>query len=111
MTVTLSGSDTSEATVPTSVSIPANQSSATFTVTMVNDTILDGPQTVTITATATNYAAGSASLQVTDYETLSVSVSVSPISERSGTASGHGDPRQLRSQRAFDGRIGQQRHE
>ena len=60
LTVTLSSSDTTEATVPATVTIPANQASATFTVTGVNDTLLDGTQTATITATAAGYVSGSA---------------------------------------------------
>jgi uncharacterized delta-60 repeat protein len=52
LTVNLVSSDTTEATVPPSVVIPAGQSSATFSITAVNDFIPDGSQNVTITATA-----------------------------------------------------------
>ncbi len=52
LTVYLSSSDTTEAAVPASVTIPANQASATFDVAAVDDAILDGTQTVTIKATA-----------------------------------------------------------
>jgi hypothetical protein len=55
---TLVSSDTSELTVPASVTIPAGASSATFTVTAVDDTLLDGTQAATITAFA-NTAGGS----------------------------------------------------
>ncbi len=48
--VTLISNDTSELTVPTFVTIPAGASSATFTVTAVDDTLLDGTQTATVTA-------------------------------------------------------------
>jgi uncharacterized delta-60 repeat protein len=51
MTVNLNSSDISEATVPASVIIPAGQSSVTFNINAVDDVILDGTQTVTITAT------------------------------------------------------------
>src|SRR6185437_3324020 len=52
MTVQLTSSDTTEATVPVFVTIPASQSSATFPIAAVDDSIPDGPQTVTISASA-----------------------------------------------------------
>jgi len=64
--VSLSSNDTTEATVPLSVTIPAGQSSVTFTVTAVNDTVIDGTQTARITGTAALYTAGSISLTVAD---------------------------------------------
>ena len=64
--VSLSSNDTTEATVPLSVTIPAGQSSATFTVTAVNDTVIDGTQTARVTATAALYTAGNISLTVAD---------------------------------------------
>jgi hypothetical protein len=51
ITVGLASSDTSEATVPASVTILANQASATFPIAAVDDTIYDLSQTVTISAT------------------------------------------------------------
>ena len=51
LTVNLVTSDTTEATVPVVVVIPANQASASFNITSVNDSI-DGVQNATITATA-----------------------------------------------------------
>src|SRR4051794_22750573 len=41
LTVALASSDTTEATVPAAVTIPAGSASATFTVTPVDDTVLD----------------------------------------------------------------------
>lgn len=52
LVVSLSSSDPTEATVPATVTILANQTSATFDVTAVDDTFPDGDKTVTITATA-----------------------------------------------------------
>ena len=66
LTVSLSSSDTSEATVPSTVTILAGQSTATFAVNAVDDTDVDGMQSVTIAATATGYDPGSCSVQVTD---------------------------------------------
>ena len=44
VTVNLTSSDTSEANVPSTVTILAGQSSATFAVSAVNDTVVDGTQ-------------------------------------------------------------------
>ncbi|BAU09037.1 hypothetical protein CEN41_24170 [Fischerella thermalis CCMEE 5330] len=50
LTVSLASNDTTEATVPTTVEIPAGQTSATFDVAAVDDAIADSTQTVTFTA-------------------------------------------------------------
>ncbi len=52
LVVSLSSSDTSEATVPTAVTLPTNVLSATFAIDAVDDELHDGSQQVTITATA-----------------------------------------------------------
>jgi dockerin type I repeat protein/pre-peptidase len=70
LTVTLSSSDTTEATVPATVVIPANQTFVDFTITAVNDQVVDGAQTVTITATAAGFVAGAQSLRITDSSSL-----------------------------------------
>ena len=64
--VNLSSSDTTEATVPNTVTIPVGQNSATFIITGVSDGINDGSQAVTITASATGLNSGSDNLEVTD---------------------------------------------
>ncbi len=64
--VTLSSSDTGEATVPATVTIPAGQNSTTFTISSVDDDVLDGPQTVTILAMANGRSDGSDTLTVTN---------------------------------------------
>jgi hypothetical protein len=70
--VTLQSSDTSEATVPATVTIPAGFTSVTFDVMVVDDAVADRTQTVTITATATGFLGAMDSLQVTDDETWTV---------------------------------------
>ena len=70
LTVNLSSSDTSEATVPATATIPAGQSSVTVNLAAVDDTVVDGTQTVTITASATGFASGSDTLQVTDNDVV-----------------------------------------
>ena len=64
--VTLTSNDTSEATVSSSVTIPANESSVAFVVNAVEDTELDGSVSVRIDATAVGYTAGRAFITVTD---------------------------------------------
>ncbi len=85
LTVNLSSSDTTEATVPATVLIPANQSQVDFTITAVDDALLDGTQTVTINATATGYQAAAGSIDVTDAESLDLSFAFNEMSERGGT--------------------------
>ncbi len=89
LVVSLSSNDTSEATVPGAVTIPAGQTSVTFWVAVADDTLVDGTQPVTITATAAGCLSGSARVDVTDWETLGVSISPASISENGGTATGN----------------------
>ena len=88
--VTLNSADTSEATVPPTVTILANQNSATFNVTAVNDALRDGTQIATIGATAGGFASGSGPVSVTDDEVDTISLAIVPgsISENGGTATG-----------------------
>ena len=67
LVVSLTSSDTSEATVPTSVTIPANQTNVTFAVAAVDDQISDGSVNVTLTATAGSLSA-TATITLTDNE-------------------------------------------
>ncbi len=76
LTVALTSSDTTEATVPVSVTIPAGQTGATFVITVVDDTIVDGAQPVTVTATAAGFTAGAATDSVADNEAHHFSVAV-----------------------------------
>ncbi len=66
ITVNLSSNDTSELTVPASITIPAGQTSAQFTVNSVNDTVIDGTQIVQINATANGYSSAISTISVTD---------------------------------------------
>lgn len=75
LAVSVSSSTTEQATVSTAtVTVPAGQATATFTVNPVNDTWLDGSQTVTISATASGYQAASTTLTVNDNETAVLTV-------------------------------------
>ena len=68
LVVTLTSDDTSEATVPATVTILDGQASATFDIAAVDDSEADGTQTATITATATGMSGGSDTVDVTDDE-------------------------------------------
>ncbi len=72
LVVSLSSSDVSEATVPTSVTIAAGAASATFAVTAVDDSVRDRVQDVTITASATGLTNGVDRVAVSDNEKVLV---------------------------------------
>ena len=90
MLVSLSSNDTSEATVTATVTIAAGETSATFAINAVDDALLDGPQQVTILAAATGYAGGMAVVQVTDQETLTVSMTPASVAENAGAGAATG---------------------
>ena len=66
LVVQLTSDRATEARVPATVTIPANQSQASFTITSVNEFIIDGNQFVQITANALDYQSGVATLTVRD---------------------------------------------
>ena len=82
----LSSSDTTEATVPATVTIPAGQPSTTFAISAVDDLLLDGTQRVMLSASSSGYVSTERTIDVTDHETLTLELSVLAISENGGTA-------------------------
>jgi len=66
LVVNLASDDTSEATVPATVTILAGQTSANFTVNAVDDGIVDGTQLATITASFSGFIDGTDAIDVTD---------------------------------------------
>jgi methionine-rich copper-binding protein CopC len=92
LTVSLSIDDTSEASVPSSVTFGAGQSSVSFNIDAVDDNIFDGSQNVVLTASKSGFANGTANLTVTDNEvpTLSVSVVGNSFSEAAGNGAAIG---------------------
>ncbi|MCP4710783.1 MAG: hypothetical protein GY869_19330, partial [Planctomycetes bacterium] len=66
LTVNLSSSDTEEAQVSSPIYITSGTSSKTFSITIVDDSIVDGTDSATITATASGYNQGSDSITVYD---------------------------------------------
>ena len=85
LTVNLTSSRTSEVTVPASVVIPAGQTNAVFDLTIIDDSLLDGDQVATITASTLNTNAYAA-ITVHDNETATLSVTLpASASEAAGT--------------------------
>ena len=66
LTVSLSSDDTSEVTVPSSVIIPAGSLTTTFDLTIVDDAVTDGTQSVTVTGSATEFPSASDTISVLD---------------------------------------------
>ena len=81
MVVTLSSSDETELVVPASVEIPANQSSASFAVEVVDDTVLDGDILVTVTGTTPGGGFADANVTILDAEGVSFEINAlaSPV--------------------------------
>ena len=71
LTVSLTSSDPSRLTVPASLTVPAGQTAVPLPMTVVDDTLLNGLEVVTITAAASGYATGAATIAVHDNETAS----------------------------------------
>ncbi len=83
LTVTLLNSAPGELTVPATVLIPAGQATASFAVSAVNDTLLDGSQSVSVNASASGYFGIPASIVVHDNETTTLTVAL-PVSAEEG---------------------------
>ncbi|MBB3205139.1 autotransporter-associated beta strand protein [Rhodopirellula rubra] len=77
MTVTLTSDDTGEAIVPPTVTIEAGQTtSAAFSITAVDDLVVDGTQTVTLTATHADHVGGSDQVEVTDDDVPALTLAI-----------------------------------
>lgn len=73
LTVQLTSSDTTEATVPSSVVIPAGASSTTIGVNAIDDALFDGSQTVVFTPSANGYTSiVAATATVTDFQPITL---------------------------------------
>ena len=87
--IALSSSDTSEATVPPTVTILAGQTNRTFDLTIIDDGVLDGTQTSTITASASGFANGYGTISVFDNETATLRAALPATAvEGQGTVQG-----------------------
>ncbi|MEO5714509.1 MAG: M36 family metallopeptidase [Luteolibacter sp.] len=68
VTVHLSSSDPGEFTVPASITFQPGQTHASFPITVINDSEIDGTQSVTLTASVDSWTDASATILVTDNE-------------------------------------------
>ena len=68
LTVNLTSSAIDEATVPETVTIPAGETSVMAIITGINDSVSDGNQPVTITASASGLNSGEVEVNVTDID-------------------------------------------
>lgn len=82
VTVALVSSDTTEVAVPATVFIPAGQSNAVFDLSVIDDALLDGDQTATISVSALNYTNAQAAITIHDNETATLSVILPQRHER-----------------------------
>lgn len=76
VTLALASSSSSELQVPSTLTIPAGQTSASFSVTVFNDTLLDGDKSVTVTASITGGPSGSKTVLVLDNEPRTLTLSL-----------------------------------
>ncbi len=83
LTVNLASSDTTKVTAPATVVILAGETNTDFDLTIVDNSVLDGTQTATITASAPEVADGSGGISVADNETATLTLSL-PASAREG---------------------------
>ncbi len=69
LTVNLMSSDTSSVTVPATVTVSAGGTEATFDLTIIDDSLLNGSRAAKITASAPGYTSGRATIRIDDNET------------------------------------------
>ncbi|WP_207689828.1 hypothetical protein [Desulfonema limicola] len=91
LSVKLTSLNPSEVTVPKNLIIPAGETSAAFVLTIRDDTLADGTQTVPILATASGHQflnGGRAEIRITDNETAVLSVSLPETADEGGQITG-----------------------
>ncbi|NUQ61376.1 MAG: S8 family serine peptidase [Pirellulales bacterium] len=87
--VTFSSSNTSALPVPPIITIPAGQSSISFTIATADNDLVDGSRTATITASAVGFLPGTAEMSVLDDDTPTLRVFVDAETiEEGGTVTG-----------------------
>ncbi len=86
LTVNLTSGDTTLLTLPASVTIPAGQTTASFTATMPDNGVHEGPKPVTVTAAANGLTTGTTSIIVNDANVDHYTFSGVPANVPAGTA-------------------------
>ena len=82
--IQLTSADVSEATVPSTVTIPAGVTLVTIGITAVDDTLLDGTQSVEFIARSNSIASLPISILVLDHETVTVALNINQTREDAG---------------------------
>ena len=108
LTVNLSSSNTNKATVPATVVIPIGQTAAQFPVSAIDNTIIDGDVTVTITARSGLDAANrtvvprasagliaTANVIVTDNDTVTPPANQAPVAQNQSVTTSQNTPKTL----------------
>jgi hypothetical protein len=89
LTVTLTSSDPSRLTVPSTITIQPGQTSVVLPITVIATGQLDSLENVTISATASGYSTGNANVNVHSGQSATLTVSLpSQVSEGAGTVVG-----------------------
>ena len=76
VSVALTSSDATAVQVPATVMIPAGQTSADFTIAVIDDTKIDGTQPATITAHVANWTDGTTNIAVQDNENTNLALTL-----------------------------------
>jgi hypothetical protein len=86
LTVNLNSSDTSELRLPLTTTIPSGATEVQVDVEAVDDSILDGNITVTLTASAVGFGNGTTQVEVADYEVITGTVNQTAVNENVGSS-------------------------
>ena len=84
LTVNFTSSDSSRLSVPATVVISAGQLSGSVPLTIIDDGLLDGPEAVNITASASGYVNGTGTVSVHDYHTAVMTISLPETAHETG---------------------------
>ncbi|MCX6875854.1 MAG: hypothetical protein NTW21_18895, partial [Verrucomicrobia bacterium] len=88
VSVNLTSSDPAVLTVPATVTIPAGQTSAAFTITVVDDNKINGTHSATITAHVANWTNGTTTISITDNENSNLALTLPSSVTEGGSGSG-----------------------
>ena len=86
LTVSLVSSDPSRITLPSSEVIPAGQTSVSVPVTVIDDSLLNGPETVSVTASAPGCLNGVGTIHVHDNETATLTMTLPSTANELGVS-------------------------
>ncbi|MFT3787559.1 MAG: pre-peptidase C-terminal domain-containing protein [Tepidisphaeraceae bacterium] len=84
VTINLASSNPSRLTVPATVLLPAGQTSVTVPIEIIDDAMLNGPESISISANATGYFAGGHAVRLHDNETATLTVTLPSAATEGG---------------------------